>query len=241
VSGKIAYPALNETSSKGEITITLPMTPTITAFKRSPDGGKGLARDMRVRWALEEVGQPYEVRLVSFGAMKEPAHRALHPFGQIPTYEEGDLALFESGAIVFHIAQHHAGLLPDDANARARAITWMFAALNTVEPPILDRETTRLLEGDKTWYEQRLPVVEDRIRDRLGELSGRLGDADWLDGAFSAGDLMMVAVLLRLKASGILDEYPNLSAYVARGEARPAYKRAFDAQLAVFTGKPPTG
>ena len=217
------------------------MTPTITAFKRSPDGGKGLARDMRVRWALEEVGQPYEVRLVSFGAMKEPAHRALHPFGQIPTYEEGDLALFESGAIVFHIAESHAGLLPEDANARARAITWMFAALNTIEPPILDRETTRLLEGDKTWYEQRLPVVEGRIRDRLGELSGRLGDADWLDGAFSAGDLMMVAVLLRLKASGILDEYPNLSAYVARGEARPAYKRAFDAQLAVFTGKPPTG
>jgi glutathione S-transferase len=216
------------------------MTPTITAFERSPDGGKGLARDTRVRWALEEVGQPYEVRLVSFSAMKEPAHRALHPFGQIPTYEEGDLALFESGAIVFHIAEHHSGLLPDDANARARAITWMFAALNTVEPPILDRETARLLEGDKTWYEQRLPVVEDRIRDRLGELSGRLGNADWLDGAFNAGDLLMVAVLLRLKASGMLDEYPNLSAYVARGEARPAYKRAFDAQLAVFTGKPPT-
>jgi glutathione S-transferase len=216
------------------------MTPTITAFERSPDGGKGLARDTRVRWALEEVGQPYEVRLVSFSAMKEPTHRALHPFGQIPTYEEGDLALFESGAIVFHIAERHAGLLPDDANARARAITWMFAALNTAEPPILDRETARLLEGDKTCYEQRLPVVEDRIRDRLGELSGRLGDADWLDGAFNAGDLLMVAVLLRLKASGMLDEYPNLSAYVARGEARPAYKRAFDAQLAVFTGKPPT-
>ncbi len=217
------------------------MTPTITAFERSPDGGKGLARDMRVRWALEEVGQPYEVRLVSFGAMKEPAHRALHPFGQIPTYEEGDLALFESGAIVFHIAQRRAGLLPEDANARARAITWMFAALNTVEPPILDLQTTRLLEGGKTWYEQRLPVVKDRIRVRLGELSGRLGDAEWLDGAFSAGDLMMVAVLLRLKASGMLGEYPNLSAYVARGEARPAYQRAFDAQLALFTGKPPTG
>jgi glutathione S-transferase len=241
VSGKIAYPARNETSSKGEITMALPMTPIITAFKGSPDGGKGLARDMRVRWALEEVGQPYEVRLVSFGAMKEPAHRALHPFGQIPTYEEGDLALFESGAIVFHIAERHAGLLPNDANARARAITWMFAALNTVEPPILDLASTRLLEFDKSWYEERLPVVEDRIRDRLGELSNRLGDADWLDGAFSAGDLMMVAVLLRLKASGILDEYPNLSAYVARGEARPAYKRAFDAQLAVFTGKPASG
>jgi len=213
------------------------MTPTITVFERSPDRGKGLARDMRVRWALEEVGQPYEVRLVSFSAMKEPAHRALHPFGQIPTYEEGDLALFESGAIVFHIAERHAGLLPDDANARARAITWMFAALNTVEPPILDLQTTKFMEGDKTWFEQCLPLVEDRIRDRLGDLSGRLGDADWLDGAFSAGDLMMVAVLLRVKVSGMLDEYQNLSAYVARGEARPAYKRAFDAQLAVFTGK----
>jgi glutathione S-transferase len=217
------------------------MTPTITAFERSPDRGMGLSRDMRVRWALEEVGQPYEVRLVSFGAMKEPAHRALHPFGQIPTYEEGDLALFESGAIVFHIAERHAGLLPDDANARARAITWMFAALNTVEAPILDLITTKFLEGDKAWYAERLPLVKDRIRDRLGELSGRLGDADWLDGAFSAGDLMMVTVLLRLKPSGLLGEYPNLSAYVARGEARPAYKRAFEAQLAVFTGKPPTG
>ena len=221
--------------------MTLPLTPVITAFERSPDRGRGLARDMRVRWALEEVGQPYEVRLVSFWAMKEPAHRALHPFGQIPTYEEGALALFESGAIVFHIAERHAGLLPDDAHARARAIAWIFAALNTVEPPILDLQTTRFLEGDKSWYEQRLPIVQDRIRDRLSELSDRLGNADWLDGAFSAGDLMMVAVLLRLKASGLLDEYPNLSAYVARGEARPAYKRAFDAQLAVFAGKPPTG
>src|SRR6202041_2041436 len=151
------------------------MTPTITAFERSPDGGKGLARDMRVRWALEEVGQPYEVRLVSFGAMKEPAHRALHPFGQIPTYEEVDLVLFESGAIVFHIAERHAGLLPDDANARARAITWMFAALNTVEPPILDRETARLLEGEKTWYEERVPLVEGRVGGRLDQLSVRLG------------------------------------------------------------------
>jgi glutathione S-transferase len=214
---------------------------TITTFERSPDGGKGLARDTRVRWALEEVGQPYEVRLVSFRAMTEPAHRALHPFGQIPTYEEGDLALFETGAVVFHIAERHGGLLPNDANARARAITWTFAALNTVEPPILERETARLLEGDKTWYEERLPLVEDRVRDRLAKLSGRLGDADWLDGAFSAGDLMMVSVLLRLKSSGILDEYPNLATYVARGETRPAYKRAFDAQLAGYTGKPPTG
>jgi glutathione S-transferase len=217
------------------------LAPTITAFERSPDGGKGLARDTRVRWALEEVGRPYKVRGVSFSAMKESAHLALHPFGSIPTHEEGHLVLFESGAIIFHIAERHAGLLPDDANARARAITWMFAALNTIEPPILDRETTRLLEGDKTWYKQRLPLVEDRIRDRLGALSIRLGGADWLDGAFSAGDLMMVSALLRLKSSGLLDEYPNLAAYVARGEARAAYKRAFAAQLAFNTGNPPTG
>jgi glutathione S-transferase len=217
------------------------MTITITAFESSPDGGKGLARDTRVRWALEEVSQPYRVRLVSFHALKEPAHLALHPFGQIPTYEEGDLALFETGAIVFHIAQRWAGLLPESANARARAVTWMFAALNTVEPPILELVTAKLLEGDKPWSAQRLPLVQARIRERLAQLSVRLGDADWLDGAFSAGDLLMVSVLLRVKPSGILGEYPNLAAYVARGEARPAYKRAFDAQYALYAGKPSSG
>ena len=218
-----------------------PLTPTITAFERSPDRGKGLARDTRVRWALEEVGQPYVVRLVSFDAMKEPAHRALNPFGKIPTYEEGDLVLFETGAIVLFIAEHHAGLLPQDANARARAITWIFAALNTIEPPIFELANARLLEGDKPWSKERMPLVLDRVRKPLQQVSERLGDADWLDGAFSAGDLMMVSVLLRLRASGLLDEFPNLSAYVARGEARPAYKRAFDAQLAVNTGRQPTG
>jgi glutathione S-transferase len=211
------------------------MTITITAFERSPDGGRGLARDMRVRWALEEVGQPYDVRLVSFEAMKDPAHLALHPFGQIPTCEDGDLALFESGAIVLDIAQRHAGLLPDEANGRARAITWMFAALNTVEPPILEREMATYMERDESWYDARLPILEGCIRDRLDQLSSRLGDADWLDGAFSAGDLLMVSVLLRLKGSGLLEDNRTLSAYVARGEARPAYKRAFAAQLAVFT------
>lgn len=211
------------------------MSPTITAFESSPDRGRGLARDMHVRWALEEVGQPYDVRLVSFAEMKQPAHRALQPFGQIPTYEEGDLALFESGAIVLHIAERHAGLLPDDANARARAIAWMFAAVSTIEQPIVDLQNAKLMEHDKPWGEARLPLVLNRIRDRLGPLSDRLGDADWLDGAFSAGDLMMVEVLRRLSGSGLLAEYPNLAAYVARGEARPAFRRAFDAQLAVFT------
>jgi glutathione S-transferase len=217
------------------------MTPTITAFERSPDGGKGLARDTRVRWALEEVGQPYEVRLVSFTAMKQPAHLARHPFGKIPTYEEGGLVLFESGAIVLHIAGRHQGLLPAEAHARGRAISWMFAALSTVEPPILEFANARLLEADRPWAQERLPLVQDRIRDRLRELSAHLGAADWLDGAFSAGDLMMVHVLLRLRRSGILDEFPNLSAYVARGEARPAYVRAFASQLAVFTDPQPTG
>ncbi|HTQ06086.1 MAG TPA: glutathione S-transferase family protein [Polyangiaceae bacterium] len=211
------------------------MTITITAFERSPDGGKGLARDTRVRWALEEVGQAYEVRPVSFRALKEPAHLALHPFGQIPTYEDGELALFESGAIVFHIAERHAGLLPTDANARARAVTWMFAALSSVEPPILELVTARILEGDKPWSKERLPLVEGRIRDRLKLLAARLGDAEWLDGAFSAGDLMMVSVLLRLRPSGLLNEFPTLTAYVARGEARPAYARAFAAQLEMNT------
>jgi glutathione S-transferase len=211
------------------------MTPTITAFAASPDRGRGLARDMRVRWALEEVGQPYDVRLVSFAEMKAPAHLALHPFGQIPTYEEGDLALFESGAIILHIAERHAGLLPTEANARARAIAWMFAALSTLEPPIVERGSATLLERDKPWYEPRLPILDERVRRRLAELSRRLGDADWLDGAFSAGDLLMVTVLRRLDGSGLVEEHPNLAAYVARGEARPAYRRAFDAQLAVFT------
>ncbi|WP_267225561.1 glutathione S-transferase family protein [Dyella silvae] len=216
------------------------MSITITAFERSPDGGKGLARDTRVRWALEEVGQPYEVRYVSFQAMKEPAHLSLQPFGQIPTYEEGDLALFETGAIVLYIAEQHTSLLPKDAHARARAIAWMFAALNSVEPSILELVITKFQEGDKPWSKERLPLVMDRIRQRMGQLSTRLGDADWLDGAFSAGDLMMVSVLLRTRPSGILDEFPNLAAYVARGEARPAYQRAFAAQLAANTGYRPT-
>ncbi|MGD9476502.1 glutathione S-transferase family protein [Shinella sp. G-2] len=214
------------------------MTITITAFENSPDRGQGLARDMRVRWALEEVGQRYEVRLVSFKGLKQPAHLALHPFGQIPTYEEGDLVLFESGAILLHIAEHHPGLLPLDADARMRAIMWMFAALNTVEPPIVERSMAVILERDKPWYAERQPMLDARVRARLDALSGRLGDGDWLDGAFSVGDLMMVTVLRRLQSSGLLQDYPTLLAYIARGEARPAYQRAFADQLAVFTAAP---
>jgi glutathione S-transferase len=208
--------------------------PVITAFAHSPDRGRGLARDMRVRWALEEVALPYDVRLLSFEAMKQSAHLALHPFGQIPTYEEGDLALFESGAIVLHLGERHAGLLPDDADARARAIAWMFAALNTVEPPVVEFSMAGIFERDQPWFEARQPVLRDRVRTRLDQLSARLDDAEWLDGAFSAGDLMMISVLLRLRTSGLLDEYPIVSAYIGRGEVRPAYQRAFAAQLEVF-------
>ena len=217
------------------------MIPTITAFERSPDRGRGLARDTPVRWALEEVGQPYHVRLVSFEEMKQPAHCAIHPFGKIPTYEDGDLALFESGAIVFHIAERHAGLMPEDSDARARAISWMFAAVSTMEPPIVEREAAILMERGKDWYEARLPMLDERVRQRLGELSRRLGDAEWLDGDFSAGDLLMVSVLRRPASASLLPDYPNLSAYVARAEARPAFKRAFAAQLAVFTGATASG
>lgn len=211
--------------------------PTITAFEASPDEGQGLARDMGVRWALEEVGQAYNVQLVSFEEMKQPAHLARHPFGQIPTYEDGNLVLFESGAIILHIAETHSGLLPTDADARARAIMWMFAALNTVEPPIVALEAAMLTEADKPWYDTRLPLIKAPIHDRLARLSARLGGADWLDGPFSAGDLMMVMVLRRLDGDGIVEDYANLVAYVARGEARPAYRRAFADQLAVFTNR----
>ncbi|WP_404482361.1 glutathione S-transferase family protein [Novosphingobium sp. BL-52-GroH] len=217
------------------------MTITITAFERSPDRGRGLARDMRVRWALEEAGLAYAVRLVSFAAMKEGAHLALHPFGQIPTFEEGGLALFESGAIVLHIAERHGGLLPSAPDARARAIGWMFAALNTLEPPIVDLSMAALFERDQPWFAARLPVLEDRVRVRLEQLSDRLGDADWLDGAFTAGDLLMVTVLRRAAATGMLEAHPRLAAYVARAEARPAYQRAFADQLAVFNASEAPG
>lgn len=217
------------------------MIPTITGFKASPDEGKGMARDMRLRWAFEEVGQPYDVRLVTFEEMKQPAHKALQPFGQIPTYEESGLALFESGAIVFHIAQQRSGLLPNEENARARAIMWMFAALNTIEPPIVEWEAAGFVEGDKPWHKDRLPIMEERITGRLNDLSTRLGDAEWLDGAFSAGDLLMVHALQRLGGSGLLEAFPNLVALIARAEARPAYKRAYAAQEAVFLASKAAG
>ncbi|MBO9622094.1 MAG: glutathione S-transferase family protein [Sphingomonas sp.] len=211
------------------------MTVTITAFERSPDRGQGLARDMRVRWALEEVGQPYDVRLLSFVALRAPEHLARNPFGQIPTYEEDGLTLFESGAILLRIAERHSGLLPEDPDARARSIAWMFAALTTVEPPIFELSLATILERDKSWFAERQPMLQDRVRTRLDQLAAHLGDGEWLDGSFSAGDLLMVTALRRLESSDLLHDYPSLQAYIARAEARPAWQRAFADQLAVFT------
>jgi glutathione S-transferase len=213
---------------------------TITAFDWVPDFARGQVRDLRVRWALEEVGQSYAVRNLSPGQQKADAHRALQPFGQVPTYEEDGLTLFESGAIVLHIAERFGRLLPTDRNARARAIEWMFAALNTVEPPIMDYSIATIFEADQPWSAPRLPSVEARIDERLGELTRRLGEREWLDGdAFTAGDLLMVAVLRILDGSALLAKYPPLAAYVARGTARPAFARALADQLAGFTGSPP--
>lgn len=211
------------------------MTPTITVFANSPDRGRGLARDMPVRWALEEAGRAYEVRAVSFAEMKGAAHKARQPFGQIPAYEEEGLTLFESGAIVLHIAGHCPALLPAEEAARARAMAWMFAALNTVEPPVFDYSLAGVLEKEKPWHDERRALLEARIHDRLGDLSRHLGEADWLEGAFSAGDLMMISVLRRLNGTGLLEAWPAIAAYVARGESRPAFIRAFDAQRALFT------
>ncbi|OWU85582.1 glutathione S-transferase [Oceanicola sp. 22II-s10i] len=211
------------------------MSITITAFDRSPDGGRGLARDTRIRWALEEVGQPYSVRPVTFDDLKRPGHLALNPFGQIPTYEDGAVALFESGAIVLHVAQTYPGLLPEAPAARARAVSWVFAALSTIEPPILELEGTGHSERDRPWHAERVPLMRDRLHRRLAQLAAHLGDSDWLDGAFSAGDLMMASVLLRVKSSDLLDVHPTLAAYLARAEARPAYRRAYEAQRSFNT------
>ncbi|RRU06242.1 glutathione S-transferase family protein [Stenotrophomonas maltophilia] len=210
------------------------MCPILTAFATSPDRGQGLARDMRVRWALEELAVPYDVQLLSFAELKQPVHLARNPFGQIPTWQDGDQVLFESGAIVLHLAEQHAGLLPADPDAHMRAIMWVFAALNTVEPPIVERSMAWVLERELPWYSQRLVMLDERVRMRLSQLSAWLGTAAWLDGDFSVGDLMMVSVLLRLKSSGLLDEYPKVAAYVGRATQRPAYQRAFAAQLQVF-------
>ena len=203
------------------------MTIVITAFERSPDGGLGLARDMRVRWALEEVGQPYEVRAVSLQAKTEPAHLRLHPFGLIPTYEEGDLALFETGAIILHIAEHHEGLFSDDADARARAITWMFAALNTVEPPILELVTAKILEADRPWAEERLPGPRSRSTGSAVCPLGRCRLARWgvqrgrPDDGLGAAQAQSFGPSRRIPGTGCLRCPRRSAARIRTGLRRP--------------------
>jgi len=212
------------------------VTPIVSVFAASPDRGRGLARDMAVRWALAEVGQDHRLRLLSFADLKTPEHKARQPFGQIPTYETDGLTLFESGAIVLHIAETAeglgAGLLPVEPAARARAIAWMFAAVSTIEPVIVEREVAVLLEADKPWTHERLPMLEARLRQRLDDLAAWLSGRDWLEGDFSAGDIMMVCVLRRPASAMLLRDYPVLAAYVARAETRPAFQTGFADQKA---------
>ena len=214
--------------------------PTITAFDWVPPFAQGQVRDLRVRWALEEAGQPYDVRFLHQGEQKEAGHRERQPFGQVPTLEDGDLTLFESGAIVQYVAERYGALLPADPGPRARAVEWMFAALNSVEPAIMDLSFVTIFEADKPWSAMRRPAVEERIRARLKDLSARLDDRQWLDGdTFTAGDLLMVSVLRILIDQGFVEAHDNLKAYMHRGIARPAFQKALADQLAGFTGEPP--
>lgn len=215
------------------------MIPTISVFERSPDRGMGLSRDMRVRWALEEVGQPYDVRLLDHQAVKGAEHRSLQPFGQVPTYEQDGLAMFESGAILLQIARRYPGLMPSDPIGAAHAEQWVFAAMNSVEPAVSDMALVNVFEADQPWAEQRRPLSEKRMRGRLHDLSEWLGDKNWLEGEFTVGDLLMACVLHGLDGTGLVEEFANLAAYVARARARPAFQRALAAHLADFTDQPP--
>jgi glutathione S-transferase len=210
---------------------------TISAFKWVPPFAQGQVRDLRVRWALEEAGLPYEARLIGPEDQNSPAYRARQPFGQVPIFEEGDIALFESGAIVLHIAQRSEALLPREETGRARAIAWLFAALNTMEVPIQQLAEIDLFHAGEEWTKIRRPAVEANARRRLAELAARLGDRDYLEDRFTCGDLMMAAVLRILRHTDLLDAEPRLKAYKARCEARPAFQRALDAQMAAFEEK----
>ena len=210
-------------------------TPTITAFKWVPDFARGYVRDMRARWAFEETGQSYEVDVIDGAYVKSEAHRRFQPFGQIPTFSDGEVEIFESGAIALHIARQAPGLLPADSAGQARAEQWVIAALNSVEPFVMQLAVVDIFEADRDWSKARRPKVVEDIRGRIADLSTALGDKTWLDGdMFTVGDLTMVSVLRGLHNSGLLNEFPNLAAYVARGEARPAYQRAMTDHLATF-------
>jgi glutathione S-transferase len=218
------------------------MTIEITALKRVPETAKGLVRDIRVRWALEEAGLPYTVRKLDMRMdlrQDRPAdYLAESPFGQVPAYRDGDVAMFESGAIVLHIGEISEALLPRDPQGRARATSWVLAALNNVEPATWNHAMLRVFYGGQDWAEQAKPIFEEAARKRLEPVAAYLGDKDWLEGEFTAGDLMMICVLKIAGRTGLLDDFPTLAAYQARGEARPAYRRALAAQLADFEDQP---
>ncbi|MDB5693939.1 MAG: glutathione S-transferase family protein [Alphaproteobacteria bacterium] len=216
----------------------------VSAFRWVPPFAQGLVRDLRVRWALEEAGLAYETLLIGFEDRGTPDYRALQPFGQVPAFEEEDeggdrLALFESGAIVLHIAERSEVLLPRDPAARARAIPWMFAALNSIEQHV---QAFALVAGflkDEEWAKLRRPSAQEMAEKRLDELAARLGEREWLDDRFTAGDLLMTSVLRILRGTDLIAARPTLAAYQARGEARPAFQRALAAQLAPFAENAP--
>jgi glutathione S-transferase len=209
--------------------------PVITALRWVPPGAQGLVRDLRARWAFEEVEQPYRVELLDLQSIKQPFHRARQPFGQVPTLEDGEVRIFESGAIVLHIARRHPGLLPADPQGEARAIEWVFAALTSVEPYVYSLQLAALFEADQPWSAARRPFATDRLHERLADLVAGFGEGPWLDGdTFTAGDLMMVTVLRQLRRTDVLAHHPVLADYVTRAEARPAFARALAAQLGNF-------
>ena len=215
--------------------------PVITALGWAPDFAQGLVRDLRVRWAFEETGTPYRVRRLDLPKNREEPHRAIQPFGQIPTYQDGDVTLFESGAIVLYIGERWPGLLPEGKSARARAMQWVIAALSSVEPAASDILACDAFEADKPWAKDRRAPVEQTMHGRLSDLARALGDRDWLDGSFTAGDLIMVSVLRQLRHTDLVAEHANLAASQARGEARPAFVKALADHMAAFDDVPPPG
>lgn len=214
---------------------------TISAYNWVPDFAKGLVRDLRVRWALEEAGLPYKVELINHREKNSESYRARQPFGQVPVYQEGDLTLFESGSIVLHIAGKTEVLLPREDPARARAVMWIFAALNSVEPSFEGLAQCRVFSAGEPWTKEALPVFERQVKKRLTDIEQYLTGREWLEDRFTAGDLMMTTVLRRLSQNPLIGEHPTLRDYVARAEARPAFARAFQAHMADFTGAPPPG
>jgi len=213
---------------------------TVTAFAWVPPFAAGLVRDLRVRWALEEAGEPYEERLLQQGEQDGPEHRALQPFGQVPVYEEDGLVLFESGAIVLHVAERSEALLPREAGARARAVQWVFAALNSIEPHIWNLALIDLFYADAPWAKQRRPGAAEFVEKRLDALAASLGDKAYLDGdRFGAGDLVMTTVLRILRHTDLVAARPALHAYQTRCEARPAFQKALADQIAPFAKNAP--